>query len=417
MLIGFSVENFKSIKGEALLSLRATPAKEHRGTHLSEPPLTGQLCPLLHSAAIYGANAAGKTNFIEALKLMRTFVLRSGTEPGAAHTTPFLFAPDSKTRPTVLEVACIIDGVRYQYGFSLRQSTVVDEWLYAWPNGRVQTWFLREGDTWKLGGKLQGDKDVWRRATRPDALFLSTATMLNSEQLKSVHDWFAATLQVLGADASNCASSLAFCRKNGTAGLLHFLTAAGLRISDLRVTEENLVQDMLPADMPPTIREQVAREFEREKISRVWLKHDAGRGESTELELREESDGTRKIFALAAPWLNALKNGHVLVVDELHEHLHPKLVKFLVDLFHDPRINAHGAQLVFSTHDTSILDQDILRRDQIWLCECGQRQETRLFPLTDFRPRKGVDNLERAYLTGRYGALPRVQPLGVASGI
>lgn len=418
MLIGFSVENFKSIKDEALLSLAATSAKEHRETHLSVPKLSKNVRPTPHllSAAIYGANAAGKTNFIEALRLMQAFVLRSAHEPDTVHAVPFLLAPDTKTQPTVFEVACIIDGVRYQYGFSLLQNAVVDEWLYAWPNGRVQTWFLREGDAWKLGGKLQGDKEVWRRATRRDALFLSTATMLNSEQLKPIRDWFDSTLQIIGAGAPNPACSIDYCRQNGPDDAIDFLTAAGLRISDLRIAEENLIQDLLPRDLPPTIKKQVLEEFDGEKIPRVWFVHDTEPGESVELEFEAESDGTRKLFALTVPWLNALKEGRVLVMDELHEHLHPKLVRFLVDLFHDPRTNAHGAQLVFSTHDTSILDQDILRRDQIWLCECNRRQETRLFPLTDFRPRKGVDNLERAYLTGRYGALPHVRPLGIASG-
>lgn len=419
MLVGFSVENFKSIKDEADLSLVAAPAKEHRDTHLSMPVLANRIrsVPLLHSAVIYGANAAGKTNFIEALKLMRTFVLRSGNAPEAADAVPFLFSSDGKIRPTVLDVACIVDGVHYQYGFSLCRSSVVDEWLYAWPNGRVQTWLLREGDTWKLGGKLQGDRDVWRRATRPDSLFLSTAAMLNSEQLRPVYDWFDTTLRIVGAGEWNRTSSIDYCRRNGTAGMTEFLAAAGLEISDLRITEENLIQDMLPGDMPPPIREQVEKEFESGKVPRVWLTHDTGQGESAELELGEESAGTQEIFALAAPWLDTLKKGHVLVVDELHEHLHPKLVKFLVDLFHDPRVNAHGAQLVFSTHDTSILDQDILRRDQVWLCERNHRQETRLLPLTDFRPRKGYENLERAYLTGRYGALPPIRPIRVASGL
>lgn len=418
MLIEFSVENFKSIRGESILSLVAAPAKEHRDTHLSLPVLANRVrsVPLLHSAAIYGANAAGKTNFVEALKLMRTFVLRSGNAPDAVHAVPFLFSSDSKTRPSVLEVVCIVDGVRYQYGFSLLRGTVVEEWLYAWPNGRVQTWFLREGGTWKLGSKLQGDKDVWRRATRPDSLFLSTAAMLSSEQLRPIYDWFDTTLRIVGAGGWNRMPSIDYCRRNGTADMVEFLAAAGLKISGLRITEENLIQDMLPADMPPTIRKQVAKEFELGKIPRVWLIHSTGPDESVELELGEESDGTRKTFALAAPWLDTLRKGHVLVVDELHEHLHPKLVKFLVDLFHDPQANAHGAQLVFSTHDTSILDQDILRRDQVWLCERNHRQETRLLPLTDFRPRKGYENLERAYLTGRYGALPPIRPLRAASG-
>ena len=127
-----------------------------------------------------------------------------------------------------------------------------------------------------------------------------------------------------------------------------------------------------------------------------------------ELDLEEESDGTQKILALAGPWLDALEKGKVIVIDELHENLHPALVRFLVEQFHDPKLNTKGAQLIFSTHDTSILNQEVFRRDQVWFCERDRNLATSLFPLTDFRPRKGRENLERAYLEGRYGAVPYV---------
>jgi AAA15 family ATPase/GTPase len=137
---------------------------------------------------------------------------------------------------------------------------------------------------------------------------------------------------------------------------------------------------------------------------------------AVDLDLRDESDGTQKMFAFAAPWLETLERGRVLVVDELHDNLHPALVQFLVTLFHSPATNPRGAQLVFTTHETSILNQDILRRDQIWFCERDERQATRLYPLTDFSPRKGLENLERAYLSGRYGALPYLKTLPASLG-
>ena len=99
-----------------------------------------------------------------------------------------------------------------------------------------------------------------------------------------------------------------------------------------------------------------------------------------------------------------------MVLDELHDQLHPALVRFLIELFHDPRRNDKGAQLIFSTHETSILNQDVFWRDQIWFCERNAEQATTLFPLTDFRPRKGVENLERSYLAGRYDAVPYLEP-------
>jgi Predicted ATPases len=127
--------------------------------------------------------------------------------------------------------------------------------------------------------------------------------------------------------------------------------------------------------------------------------------------LDDESTGTQKLFAFAGPWLDTLKNGYVLFVDELHDNLHPKLVQYLVELFHDAKTNPRNAQLFFTTHETSILNQSVFRRDQVWFCEKDERSATQLFPLTDFSPRKNRDNLEAAYLSGRYGAVPFIEPL------
>ena len=153
----------------------------------------------------------------------------------------------------------------------------------------------------------------------------------------------------------------------------------------------------------------MAKELTRKKTVDIFLEHKPIGGRPAELDIDEESDGTQKMFALAGPWLDSLAEGNVIVFDELHDNLHPELVRFLVNRFHDPEANPHGAQLVFSTHDTSILDQGLLRSDQIWFCERNERLETSLFPLSDFRLRRGFDNLEKAYLAGRFGALPYIR--------
>ena len=407
MLIEFSTENYMSIKDDVRLSLAAGPGKEHRDTHVVIPELNNsrRSTPLVRSAAIYGANAAGKTNLIFALRAMRDIVVESARELGELPINPFRFDADSETRPTTFEVIAIANRMRFQYGFSATREIVTSEWLYAWPRGRTQFWFERTCDAeeqtvhCRFGDRLVGDKEVWRRATRPNALLLSTAVTLNSEKLRPVFDWFARNLRIAGVGSWSNEFSVKWCRGRRKSEVVSFLRTADLAIDDIQV----VLDDSSNGDVSDDVEAQVR------------LTHVTKHGGAVDLDLYDESHGTQKMFSLAAPWTDSLENGHVMVCDELHDNLHPALVKFLVDRFHDPNFNAKGAQLIFTTHDTSILNQDVFRRDQIWFCERNSHQETSLFPLTDFRPRPGVENLERSYLGGRYGALPYVRPIRVKS--
>ncbi len=408
MLVDFAVENFKSIRDEARLNLVAGRGGEQRDTHLVKPELSGDVHnePLVRSAAIYGPNAAGKSNLVNALGAMQHVVTRSTEHIDELPVTPFLLDPDCEDEATMLEVLCIAEGVRFQYGFRATRHHVTDEWLFAWPRGRLQVWFERAEKEWKFGPKLTGDKKVWQRATRPNSLYLSTAVSLNSEQLRPIYDWFDKRLQVAGAQGWTDFLSMSWCRDQRKSEIVDFLNAADLGITDIRVVDKEFELRRFQRDMDPGRQEFLEEKLAGKKIPELRLSHDAGNSFPSELQLRDESGGTQRIFALAGPWLDSLKNGNVIVFDELHASLHPALVRFLVDQFHDPRLNTKGAQLVFTTHDTSILNQDVFRRDQIWFCERNKKQETRLFPLTDFSPRKGLENLERSYLSGRYGALP-----------
>ena len=415
MLIQFAVANYRSIKDEATLSLVAGPGREHRERNVRVPVMQGDVCavPLLRSAAIYGANAAGKTNLVRALDAMRDIVVDSNRTDAGLPVTPFLLNAERNGQPTRFEAAYIVAGVRYQYGFSATQDVVVGEWLYAWPRGRPQLWFKRHraedgAPTFEFGSKLLGDREVWRRATRDNALFLSTAATLNSTQLRPLYDWFKMRLHVVGIGGWDPIYSAQCTQGKRKAAVVRFLQAADLAVSDLRVIERELTEDMIPDELPSEIREDVKRAFVGKKIPDVRLVHQDPAGMPVELELDEESDGTQKMFALAGPWIDVLENGHVVVVDELHDNLHPMLVRHLVERFHDAALGS-DAQLVFSTHDTSILSQDVFRRDQIWFCERNARHETELIPLSDFRPRKGIENLERGYLAGRYGAVPFIR--------
>ncbi|NCP64089.1 MAG: ATP-binding protein [Paraglaciecola sp.] len=413
MLIEFSVENFRSVREEARLSLVAGTGNELYNTNVTEPllPKGVKNIPLLRSAALYGPNAGGKSNLIKALATMQRIVMTSSQNLEDLPVTPFKFSEETSSAPSVFEVTILADGIRYQYGFSATSAAIHEEWLFAFPKGRTQTWFERslksDGEyEYSFGDKLTGDKDVWKRATRSNALFLSTAIQLNSQQLQPVFNWFSNKLRIAGVRGWSPHFSIEWCQDNRKSEVLNFLKAADFAISDVHVNEEDFSSDSLPSELPSHVRKFLEYEFQGKKKLRLTTFHKSDSGDLVELDLDEESDGTRKMFSFAGPWLDSLEKGHVLFIDELHDNLHPLLVKFLVQLFHNSESNPNQAQLVFSTHETSILSQDVFRRDQIWFCEREAEQNTRLYPLTEFSPRKGVDNLERAYLSGRYGALP-----------
>lgn len=415
MLIEFTVENYRSIKNKQVLSMVKGKGGELADSNYFESGIKSGVS-LLHTAAIYGANAAGKSNVIKALHTMESIVRGSASDSqqdDEIPVTPFLFDEESPKKPTEFEVVFVNEGIRYQYGFSVTKKLVLEEWLIAYPKGRPQKWFSRtfnketNSPEFELGGSLTGKKTVWQGATRNNALFLSTAILLNSDQLKPVYNWFTTKLRVAGLGGWSVRLTAASCENSETKQkILRFLENADLNIHDVLIEKEKFNPDGLPDAMPESIKADITRAFKNEDFTDIKTVHKTSTGQLVNLDFKDESDGTQKFFSFVGPWIYSLENGYILIIDELHDNLHPKLVKHLVELFHNPITNPRNAQLIFTTHETSILNQDIFRRDQIWFCEKNSAQETSLFPLTNFSPRKGRENIELGYLSGRYGALP-----------
>lgn len=417
MLIEFSVTNFKSIQATQTISLVASPATELQEQNSFITSENG-VQRLLRSAAIYGPNASGKSNLLDAIAFMKSFVTESskeGQEGEPIDVKPFLFNTVNRTQPSEFEVLFLQDGVRYQYGFAVNCTRVTHEWLIAYPEGRPQRRFEREFDAtagkeiWYFGSKFKGHKAVLQETTRSNALFLSTAVQLNNEQLKPVYNWFYHNLQCIGFDGLTSTYSASLCKTGaGRKRILELLNAADLSISDLKVEMKKFDLTELPSDMPDPLRDLIEKSMDGKEIPDVKFLHTVvGTEELVALDSDEESAGTRKLFSFAGPWLDVLDNGLVLFVDELNNSMHPLMVRFLIGLINNPQINRKNAQLIFSTHDTSVLDNDLLRRDQIWFTEKDANNATKLYPLYDFTPRKG-EALEKGYLKGRYGALPYI---------
>lgn len=421
MLVEFRTQNFRSLRDEQVLSLVASPDKSLLDTHALDTGL--KAAPhVLKSAVVYGANASGKSNLIKALQYMRDVVLMSATlQPGQAFARlqPFRLDAVSASQPTAFEVTFILDGVRYQYGFAMNAQRIVSEQLLVYKAFKPQRWFERHfdaesgKDVYEFGPGLKGAKTLWEGATRPNALFLSMAVQLNSEALRPVYDWFAHRLVILNEHAPLSPQfSLEMLKREAQRKAIgEFLRAADISIADVEVATKQATVHSIRFDLATGKREEETGE---QTVDEVRFHHLTEHGQAV-FDLADESSGTRNLLFLAGPVLDILSNGQTLVVDELDTSLHTLLVQALVRLFHRPEANTGGAQLVFTTHDTSLLDAyGLFRRDQVWFVEKRPDQSSSLYPLLDFSPRKN-EALERGYLQGRYGALPllRHQTLGV----
>ena len=431
MLIEFTFENFRAARKEQRFSMVAGSSKDYRTSHVfrpSEVPKNVQIPELLRSTALYGANASGKTNFVRAFHVFQKIVVESASWSPRREipVTPFLFSEDSASQPTTFEVIFVSEGVRYQYGFSASSKRVYEEWLFAFPVGKTQRWFAREfkpesGDyEVYFGPNLLGEKDTWRKATRSNALLLSTAVQLNSEQLLPVYQWFDQKLRIVQKGGNlHPAYTLEQFMGGSRDSILEFLHKADFSIEDLEIEQEHAaVKDLSNELFNQIILPDGTEEdgVHRVRLYRVKSLHKTFEGKHVPLDFKEESDGTQKMLSLAGPWLDTLKNGYTLIVDELHQNLHPKLLEHLIRMFNDPGLNRQGAQLVFTTHNTSVLSQEVFRRDQIWFFERDKAQASSLYPLSDFKVRKG-SNLELAYLSGRFGGLPFVRKMKPEVGV
>jgi AAA15 family ATPase/GTPase len=414
MLIEFQAKNYRSFRDHQVLSMVAGRFTEHTDANTIAAEIPG-FDRFLRSSVIYGANAAGKTNLLRALQLMQTLVLNSAASPPATALPydPFKFAESSRQEPSEFQVAFVESGTRYEYGFAFDAERIREEWLVEYVHPRGRTIFARTFNAkahmydWKFSEFLKGRRSLWSESTRPNALFLSTAIQLNSKQLLPVFEWFQKRLVVItGFTSLNPTLTLKLLESpEGKAQVLPFLREADLGITGIEFKREPMVVqpgtivfggapiiEQIPGNPIPNFLE-------------ITLAHAGEGNEKVGMDLSDESAGTQVLFRSAGAWLHAWENREVLLVDEIDTSLHPLLTRFLISKFHSQSSNPKNAQLIFSTHNTSFLNQDVFRRDQIWFVEKGTDGSSRLYPLTDFSPRND-EVLDSWYLRGRYGALP-----------
>jgi len=414
MLIEFAVSNYRSFRDRQTFSMVASKFGEHE-KNTFESGLRS-FPPLLRSSAIYGPNAAGKTNLVRSLQYVKHMVMQSATTTLAVpyRHVPFKFSSHTRSAPSEFVTTFIQEGTRYEYGFALDAERICKEWLIEYKHAKGRDIFLREYDQkasefkWKFSSFFKGQRTLWRDSTRPNALFLSTAANLNSEQLLPVFKWFQSKLQVIvGQISLNQTLTLKLLREpKGKEQLLPFLREADLGIADIQIDRQNLSSEPVFVKAAGGVMIDPSPDGQSADAVKVrFTHHSDDPSEQAQLDFDEESSGTQEFFKSAGAWLNVMANGEVVVVDEIDRSLHPLLARFLVEKFHSNEANPHNAQLIFNTHNTSLLDREIFRRDQIWFAEKDKNGASKIYPLTDFSPRND-EALEKGYLRGRYGALP-----------
>jgi putative AbiEii toxin of type IV toxin-antitoxin system len=396
VFLSFRAANVLSFRDEQFLSFTATephgPAV--RSTEIRE---RGRELSILPVVGIYGANASGKSNFLAALSLMRDTVLSSLgwlSEPKPVRRIAFALDSNSARMPSFYEVDMVLkDGIRYTYGFEIDDSRIRGEWLHAYPRGRKQVWFDRKDNDIDFPGEgLRGEKLELTRRTRPDTLFLGVGALFNHEQILPVFEWFRDNLQLVSPERDRLerehSTSVRVFRDSGFRDRI----ARVLQVADLGVTG-----------------------FDKASLAKneIRLLHRA-RTREIPLDFAHESLGTRSWFALLGTLLEALDRGTTVLIDELDASLHPVISAEAIRMFQDPAANPHSAQMVFTSHDATLLytllgADRVLDRDTVWLTEKGSDGATELYSLTSLNPPpRKEENLFRRYLLGQYGGVPRV---------
>lgn len=396
MLITFTVGNFLSIKDKQTLSFRA----KKQDQSLLESMFTKNEEVLVKSLAVFGPNASGKSNLIKTFAFVRNFVLNGLQQSltGGIPIEPFLLSTTTETKPSTFELEILSGDSTFIYGFEVFAQKVHKEWLYQYPNKKLL--FERTDQTIKPNPRYfkEGSANAIKN-TRENVLLLTVLASLNGDISKEVVNSIK-KIQVLSKFDETLNYSFDKYTKDASyrQKMKDFILQADFGIRDLLSEEKQLIAGK-------------GNFFER-KLDTLHPRYDAHQKEIGQVAFNffKESEGTQKAFALSAPFINSLEEGNLLVVDELDSSLHPLICRYLLKLFNSKKANSNQAQLVFTTHDISLLDEDLLRRDQIWFTQKDKFGATDVFSLADLGERSNL-NFAKRYLEGRYGALPYIKEL------
>lgn len=421
MLIEFSVANYRSFKEKVTFSMVAANIGA-KDKHLDEANIFAidDELKLLKSAAIYGANASGKSNLGQALSFMKWFMVNSSKETQSTEKIgiePFRLSTETEDKPSFFEILFLIDKKKYRYGFEVNRDRVVSEWLFYVPRQRETKLFARNYNDFKVYKTYKAEGI--QRKTRDNALFLSVSAQFNVKIAEQILAWLTNKLNIISGlrdlkhQRDNVQQWLA--EDKNKEAILRLIRKLDLGIEDVKVQEREITSAILADIFPDELKKffVVKSGGSATSIGTLHRKFD-GQGHHTSMELfsldEQESEGTKKVFALGRPLFDTLSNGKVLVIDEFDAKLHPLISRAIVDLFNSTDTNPNNAQFIFMTHDTNLLSNKIFRRDQIWFTEKNRQGATDLYSLAEYNIPNDA-SFESDYIQGKYGAIPYIMNL------
>ena len=415
MLINFSFGNFRSFRDIKSLRMEAG-----RVDDLTESVIEKEGFRLLPVAAIYGANSSGKTNVIDALGWFRYIVTKnSKLDPGdILFQDPFLLDVQTQEAPTVFEIQILLEGVVYRYGFEYLSTEVVSEWLYekeVKPYAKERRLFQREKQEIDISLEYFPEGKNKKELTTKNRLFLSLVAQLNGNISQKLIKYLSRcnTISGLKSDSYERLSlKMIEHQSEGYQEAMELFKKLDLGFTAIEVEEKELPGGLI--EKLAALPNFDLKELQEQRIYQTYTTHNVYNKKGKIVKQTKfranhnESNGTNKVISFSGPLFNTLLKGKVLFVDELDAQLHPILTRAIVRLFMDKETNPKGAQLVFTTHDTHLLDKECLRRDQVWFTEKDAAEASDLYSLLEFKERNDR-NFEKNYIQGRYGAIPFIR--------
>lgn len=413
VLIEFSVGNFRSFKNKATFSMvAANIVSKNKSLDVNNVTNYSKSLKILNCAAIYGANASGKSNLIRAISFMRNFILNSSKDTQISESIgvdSYKLSSETDNCPSSFEIIFTSESTRYRYGFEADKAKIHSEWLYK-TSIREITLFERSIDSITVKSAFKEGKGLEVK-TRDNALFLSVCAQFNGDISKAVIKQIKNIAMIDGIEDLSYRGYTVNKLEDSVdkIAILKMLNKFDLGISDISSETTTLTEGSLPKDMPESLAKFLLEHNNITKtVKTIHRKYDKDNNfiENVAFDLdKNESQGTQKAFSMCGPLLDVFKYGKTLIIDELDARLHPVLTRQIIKLFHDKDYNIYNSQLIFATHDTNILDNKFFRRDQIWFTEKNSYGETDLYSLLDYKIRNDA-SFEKDYIAGRYGAIP-----------